>query len=232
MLEGWPSHFPEEEQRFLAAIVLDPDAETNRLIYADWLEEQGDQRAEYLRLETRLAQIPKDHPEYPLVKKQKIDCQSRLLKGRESMYGNKTWFWLLHISRRTIIANCARGSKAKPRLRFAFECPQQWNNLETTGADGVRFCSSCNERVFFCNTPEEGEHHASLGHCIALSLSAAEAAAEAHPAPMMLGRPSLPRKTAQLDDGFDPWDARVEALKRWAAEFLPNKVSRRIPKQQ
>lgn len=34
---------------FLAAICANPDADAPRLIYADWLEEQGDWRAEALR---------------------------------------------------------------------------------------------------------------------------------------------------------------------------------------
>jgi uncharacterized protein (TIGR02996 family) len=40
---------------FLNAIQADPTNEAIRLIYADWLEERGDQRGEYLRLEARLA---------------------------------------------------------------------------------------------------------------------------------------------------------------------------------
>jgi uncharacterized protein (TIGR02996 family) len=40
---------------FLDAIQADPTNEAIRLIYADWLEERGDQRGEYLRLEGRLA---------------------------------------------------------------------------------------------------------------------------------------------------------------------------------
>jgi uncharacterized protein (TIGR02996 family) len=43
------------EAGFLNAIQADPTNEAIRLIYADWLEESGDQRAEYLRLEARLA---------------------------------------------------------------------------------------------------------------------------------------------------------------------------------
>ncbi|MGE3804045.1 MAG: TIGR02996 domain-containing protein [Gemmataceae bacterium] len=39
-----------EEQAFLAAILERPDDDDRKLIYADWLDEQGDPRAEYLRL--------------------------------------------------------------------------------------------------------------------------------------------------------------------------------------
>src|SRR4051794_37513477 len=40
----------DEEGAFLSAIAADPADDTNRLVYADWLEERGDVRAEYIRL--------------------------------------------------------------------------------------------------------------------------------------------------------------------------------------
>jgi uncharacterized protein (TIGR02996 family) len=39
-----------EERAFLAAILERPDDDATKLVYADWLEEHGDPRAEYLRL--------------------------------------------------------------------------------------------------------------------------------------------------------------------------------------
>lgn len=41
-------------QDFLHAILADPEADTPRLIYADWLEEQGDPRGEFIRVQLRL----------------------------------------------------------------------------------------------------------------------------------------------------------------------------------
>jgi uncharacterized protein (TIGR02996 family) len=46
------------EQRFLDAISKNPDDEEARTVYADWLEERGDPRGEYLRLELQLYKIP------------------------------------------------------------------------------------------------------------------------------------------------------------------------------
>jgi uncharacterized protein (TIGR02996 family) len=43
-------------EQFLQAIIACPDEDTPRLIYADWLEEQGDSlRAEFIRLQVRAA---------------------------------------------------------------------------------------------------------------------------------------------------------------------------------
>jgi uncharacterized protein (TIGR02996 family) len=43
-----------EEEGFLKAIRDNPEDEVARSVYADWLEERGDPRAEYLRLEIQL----------------------------------------------------------------------------------------------------------------------------------------------------------------------------------
>lgn len=45
-----------DERGFLAAILEQPDDDTTKLIYADWLEEQDDPRAEYLRLMVQVRQ--------------------------------------------------------------------------------------------------------------------------------------------------------------------------------
>jgi uncharacterized protein (TIGR02996 family) len=47
-----------DDSGFLAAIQENLDDDTTRLIYADWLEERGDVRGEYLRLVHQVAQNP------------------------------------------------------------------------------------------------------------------------------------------------------------------------------
>jgi uncharacterized protein (TIGR02996 family) len=46
-----------EQSAFVEAIRANPQDVTTRLIYADWLEERGDARGEYLRLEVELENI-------------------------------------------------------------------------------------------------------------------------------------------------------------------------------
>ncbi len=49
------------KEAFLQAIVENPDDDTPRLIYADWLEEYGDlHRAEFIRVQCELARLPID----------------------------------------------------------------------------------------------------------------------------------------------------------------------------
>ncbi|MEZ6139219.1 MAG: TIGR02996 domain-containing protein [Zavarzinella sp.] len=46
-----------EEEALLKAIQLSPADTTVRLVYADWLEDRGDPRAEFLRLQNQLAKV-------------------------------------------------------------------------------------------------------------------------------------------------------------------------------
>src|SRR5262249_47592044 len=47
----------DPERAFLQALIAAPDSIEGRLVYADWLEERGDGRAEYLRLECQLKSL-------------------------------------------------------------------------------------------------------------------------------------------------------------------------------
>jgi uncharacterized protein (TIGR02996 family) len=48
---------------FLQAVLAAPNDDTPRLVFADWLEEQGDEaRAEIIRLQCRVAQMPESDP--------------------------------------------------------------------------------------------------------------------------------------------------------------------------
>jgi uncharacterized protein (TIGR02996 family) len=47
-----------DEQAFLASIRYRPEDRSRRLVYADWLEERGDRRAELIRIEERMRDLP------------------------------------------------------------------------------------------------------------------------------------------------------------------------------
>jgi uncharacterized protein (TIGR02996 family) len=49
-----------EEEAFIQAIADNPADDTPRLIFADWLEERGDPRAEFIRVQCALHQLPSD----------------------------------------------------------------------------------------------------------------------------------------------------------------------------
>ncbi len=45
----------DTDRNFLASICAEPDSDLPRLVYADWLDEHGDPRGEFIRLQCRLA---------------------------------------------------------------------------------------------------------------------------------------------------------------------------------
>jgi uncharacterized protein (TIGR02996 family) len=49
-----------EDDPFLQAILADPGNDAPRLIYADWLEERGDPRGEFIRVQCALARLGGD----------------------------------------------------------------------------------------------------------------------------------------------------------------------------
>jgi uncharacterized protein (TIGR02996 family) len=60
--DGMNDHEP-----FFRAIAAAPEDAAARLIYADWLEERGDERAEFIRLHARLAEQPEDEEFFRLL---------------------------------------------------------------------------------------------------------------------------------------------------------------------
>ncbi|MFM8273336.1 MAG: TIGR02996 domain-containing protein [Gemmata sp.] len=58
-----PAPLPAEQAALLRAIVAEPNEDTPRLVYADWLQEGGDEeQARYVRDSVRLAATPHDAP--------------------------------------------------------------------------------------------------------------------------------------------------------------------------
>jgi uncharacterized protein (TIGR02996 family) len=49
-----------EQDDFLPAVLERPDDDTLRLVYADWLQERGDPRAEFIRVQVALARMAAD----------------------------------------------------------------------------------------------------------------------------------------------------------------------------
>jgi len=62
-----------------------------------------------------------------------------------------------------LIRNC--------RVKFRKVCPQRWEQLVPTAAERVRFCDTCSQEVFLCETDEDALGHARAGHCIAKPIS-------------------------------------------------------------
>jgi len=53
---------PEGYEPFLATVLENPDDDAPRLVYADWLEERGDSRGDFIRVQCELARLDEDDP--------------------------------------------------------------------------------------------------------------------------------------------------------------------------
>jgi uncharacterized protein (TIGR02996 family) len=68
------------EEAFLEAIRAAPEDDAPRLIYADWLEERGDPRGEFIRLQCALARMDRHDPERAALKEREQELLARYRK--------------------------------------------------------------------------------------------------------------------------------------------------------
>jgi uncharacterized protein (TIGR02996 family) len=139
----------DDDKAFIRAILDHPDELTTWLAYADWLDDRGDPRSEFLRL-TAERRTSSDEDRTAAI-------DARLEELRAQLDPN----WML-VFETAALANC-RGAG------WAFRCPLNWNQLAPTDTPDIRICHTCKSPVFFCHTIEEARQFASSGQCVALS---------------------------------------------------------------
>lgn len=139
------------EQEFLDEVLTAPDDDAARLIYADWLEAEGDPRAEYLRCEVELHGQSPESAEY-------VRAQKQLLWMRPQIHP----VWM------AIVARSPVENSVCQRVEFRYECPRTWENLTPTKEAAVRYCDTCRQRVYYCTTVTEARRHVHRGRCIAV----------------------------------------------------------------
>lgn len=153
-----------EEDAFLRKLLEQPNSDLTRLVYADWLDEQGTPdsiaNAEFLRLIADAEFIGK-FPDRVGELAGQLDPQ-----------------WLAIVAKLPI-ENCRPGESRTgglgpglpPQLglRFEFECPKKWEELTPT-ADGheVRFCGACKRTVHYCHDADDLRRNANMGSCVAV----------------------------------------------------------------
>lgn len=145
----------EPEAAFVQAIASSPNDDALRLVYADWLEEQGeDRRSRWLRIECQWHEEQREDGVARQETRRKLAIiGSRIEAG-----------WAARMARVPV-------EKCQVAAEFEFECPQQWEKLRLTADDGVRFCETCQSKVYFCRSIREARSHASQGQCVAIESS-------------------------------------------------------------
>jgi uncharacterized protein (TIGR02996 family) len=169
-----------QERAFLEALQAESEDDGLRLVYADWLEERGDPRSEYLRVEVQLANRIEDP-------RRRLALEARLSELQKHL----NMLWTEVVARSACILNCG-ASDGRPLVRFTFLCPNQWGMLQPTDDPAVRFCAGCQQKVYRCETTAQARDHALSGHCIAISGQVAGTVAREQEAAMAdcVGRPN------------------------------------------
>lgn len=173
-----------DEDALVRAILENPRDDSLRLIYADWLEERGDVRGEFLRVEAQIATSGQ------VERKERNKLRARLDELRRTI--GKEWLALLD---RTGVDGC---------FQFRQSCPKRWERLNTTENELIRFCETCHKKVFFCATINDAQRHANYGHCVAIDSRVARKSndvrfdASRDPQVLMLGMPAPPAPRYRL----------------------------------
>src|SRR5690349_9475487 len=76
---------------FLKAISTDPNDLALRLVYADWLDEQNDPRAEFVRLKVKLSELPADAAEYDELESRERELRSRFPERWVALLDPPVW---------------------------------------------------------------------------------------------------------------------------------------------
>jgi uncharacterized protein (TIGR02996 family) len=207
-----------EERAFLLAILERPADDAPKLIYADWLEERGDPRGEFLRgvvksRHERVRELDGQSADVSRAIRQQVPARLRELAATF----DPSW---LAVVGDPEIEGCARSAGSDWSLRFEFVCDRTWADMKPTGDNNVRHCEACSENVYFCDNLADARQHAEAGCCIAVDLGVIRRDGDLRPPRMFLGRPSRESVLETYKENLDPVSqARLDARKQAGANL-------------
>jgi uncharacterized protein (TIGR02996 family) len=137
------------EHGFLLRLRDEPNDLAMRMVFADWLEQTAQtEKAEVVRL---LAEVPVE--DSPGIKRLRLLGTTL---DRE---------WMAVVSRAPI-DKCLTEN-----IQFRYQCPKSWEALTSTDDATVRFCSQCQQNVYFCSTVDDVRRRGKANDCVAFSPS-------------------------------------------------------------
>ncbi len=143
--------FTTEDLVFLRAILDVPEDRNTWLVYADWLDDRSDPRAEFLRLMVARSLMTDDDPAH-------AEIESRLAHLRTELDPN----WMMMFDSAPV-AGCSWSRWPSSR------CGLLWADMIATDVPDIRRCHQCRTAVVYCHTLEEAQLYASCGQQVALS---------------------------------------------------------------
>jgi uncharacterized protein (TIGR02996 family) len=172
-----------DEDDFLRKLSENPADDTLRMIYADWLDELGDdesrKKSQFLRVTVRLMG-PIQRVGWRHARRMELHVLAQALPGA----------WLAVVSRLRI-ENCEqaaiREGLAREGFVFNVVCDKRWDELVATDAPAVRHCDACDRNVYYCDTIEDARGHARRGECVAVNLGVIRQSGDLEKRGIMLG---------------------------------------------
>jgi uncharacterized protein (TIGR02996 family) len=137
----------EQEAALVEALRRDPEDAATRAVYADWLEQRGDARVEYLR---QVDDLDGDSPPEQLARLAALDPAWRAAIGTAAIK--------------------VRDYDDDQHACSESDCPQRWDRLVPTLSDRARMCRTCLRPVHFCstNTDDVGHWRAAVDRVVEL----------------------------------------------------------------
>lgn len=135
-----------EDWAFIRAMLDVPEDRNTWLVYADWLDDRGDPRAEFLRLMVRLRDLDPADPARRPIELRITELRYELDPG-----------WLMAFLPAPV-GNCG-GSR----------CERSWCDMRATDLPDVRLCPQCKHAVHYCHTIEEARAFAACGARVAIT---------------------------------------------------------------
>jgi uncharacterized protein (TIGR02996 family) len=135
-----------DEAAFMAAILAAPDDDAPRLVFADWLDERGDRRAEWIRLTVRRDQLTRGPSarEDLVARKLAWTEMDRITRRLRQLAAVVPEAWALRLHRGGI-ENCLNSET----------CPRFWHRLPESDQADRRTCHRCQRVVECCRTTWE-----------------------------------------------------------------------------
>jgi uncharacterized protein (TIGR02996 family) len=142
-----------DEEVFITAIRNAPRDDATRLVYADWLDEQGDVRGEWLRVGVRLRQLLWHDAREPMAAKlrwlREVVAHKRRLRELRPFIPEA---WALRVEHGYI--EYCHGVGCRDR------CPRDWLRLRESEEPARRSCGHCQRWVRYCWSASDA--HAAL----------------------------------------------------------------------
>jgi uncharacterized protein (TIGR02996 family) len=152
-----------EDAAFIRAIREQPDDETTRLVYADWLDDRSDPRAEYLRAEAAWATLPtSDERSRPLFRRvsqlaASLEPEWFATVSQMGHFARQAWervglVWEPHRTERTT-------DPVREWLAAKEELENTFSRFVGPGATGRRFCAPADYLAFTTTVGGGWERH-------------------------------------------------------------------------